>query len=298
MHTYPIAFIIKTESNNKKMNTLEHMIYMARGANHIIRDGCVNMIVTAKEGYSPERADDCVTDADFRAQRMYVEYIRQHFPTYGLIAEEEGLCIPCTDPEADLYFTVDPIDGTKAFVRNASQGVGTMIALVRNSETIAAVIGDPNTDELYTFGENDPGTRHRFGVQTRLVPNLAPLATQYVLLKDAAHKHPPFLHPALSGELFKDMEIVSGSIGILMTRLWKGEVGGVILRPVPATPWDQTPIIGFCKKLGYRFFKVDDRDTVTELTCENSTVTIPRIHYELIIHESHIPELQNWLRLG
>src|SRR3569623_1657560 len=105
---------------------------------------------TAKEGYSG-KMDDVFTDADVNAQRAYLRGISECFPTWGIIAEEANLIQEPRD--SSLFVTVDPLDGTKAYVRRQSHGVGTMIALIDISipKIIAAYIGDINTDEVYGF---------------------------------------------------------------------------------------------------------------------------------------------------
>ena len=57
---------------------------------------------------------------------------------------------------AGTFFTVDPLDGTKAFVRRQSHGVGTMVALVEQGRVVSAYVGDINTQEIYGYR---PGSR-------------------------------------------------------------------------------------------------------------------------------------------
>ena len=101
-------------------------------------------------------SDDLVTTADQQAQEIYLRVIRRCFPGFGIIAEEDGLRVPCTLPDRRLYFTVDPLDGTKAFARRQSAGVGTMVALVEEGRVLAAYVGDVMTQEIYGFRPNDP----------------------------------------------------------------------------------------------------------------------------------------------
>lgn len=99
---------------------------------------------------------DIVTSVDLAAQAIYVKLLRECFPTWGIVAEEQGLRIDNSDGD-DIWFTVDPVDGTKALARGQSHGISTMLSLVANGQVIAAVIGDISTDETYY---------HRPGSQT------------------------------------------------------------------------------------------------------------------------------------
>src|SRR5579859_2572474 len=75
--------------------------------------------------YNPDK-EDFVTTADKAAQAVYVKLLRESFPGYGIVAEEDDLSVQCTLPGVNLWFTVDPLDGTKAFMRRQSHGIGTM----------------------------------------------------------------------------------------------------------------------------------------------------------------------------
>lgn len=212
---------------------------------------------TAKIGYDG-RANDLVTSADRASQKIYVKAIREVFPTFGIIAEEDELHIPCTDPQlGDIYFTVDPLDGTKAFGRRQSHGVGTMIALVHNGKVIASCIGDAMTKEIYYY-RPDGSQTHRLtsiGMSEPLSPKTdMPLSKQYALIRVRPEAHSIFLHRLLAtpdaGGLCKDFQTADGSVGLSMARLWKGEVGLAIQPAVKTTPWDVTPVNGLNEKLG------------------------------------------------
>lgn len=283
-------------------NVGRQMVTMVERAIEIIRANCGNMQAQVKVSYAGEN-DDCVTVADKLAQEMYLTEIRKRFPAFGIIAEEEELTIPCTHRHLDIYFTIDPLDGTKAFARRQSHGVGTMLALVCNGNIIAVAIGDVNTGEVYAYAdENDhcKVDRIRFGVKYTLEPEKKPLAEQYAFLLDHPREQPRIVQDMIGpapkdGGMFKDFEIGSGSIGLRFARLWKGEVGGIFLTPTFDTPWDLMPVLGITKKLGFKFLKIDGEMLVNYEPEMVRTVTrMP--HHLLIIHEKHTPELQQWLR--
>ena len=92
--------------------------------------------VTNKTGYGGDM-NDVFTSADRKAQEVYLKLLRECFPDHGIVAEEDALSIPARNGVTG-YFTVDPLDGTKAFIRRRSHGIGTMIALVENGRVVAA----------------------------------------------------------------------------------------------------------------------------------------------------------------
>src|SRR5262249_16949173 len=111
---------------------------------------------TAKQCHSGNM-DDVFTSADTKAQEVYIRSLRECFPDYAIVAEEGGTVPLAAGPvRSGAFFTVDPLDGTKAFIRRQSHGVGTMVALVEQGQVVSAYIGDINTHEIYGYR---PGSR-------------------------------------------------------------------------------------------------------------------------------------------
>lgn len=84
-----------------------------------------------------------VTEADVRCEAAIRELLEARFPAYGFYGEE-------TDPRdisAESVWLVDPIDGTKAFVREYPF-FSTQIALMRGGEIVLGVSSAPVYGEL------------------------------------------------------------------------------------------------------------------------------------------------------
>ena len=266
---------------------------MVRRAIHEIRSQ--RRSFESKRKASLHKDEDFVTSADTAAQAIYLKTIRQCFPDYGVIGEEENLVIPCRIPGCNLYFTVDPLDGTKAYLRRQSHGIGTMIALIQDHEVIAAAVGDINTQEIYYFR---PGSRrvHRLSEYNdaeslETAPRIH-LKAQYVLLRDDPASLSRLTCDLARG-LFKSIEVGGGSIGVCFARLWKGEVGGLVLSPGVDTPWDLAPIAGISRRLGFQFFEIDGGARRFDPPVGDTTVE--RKYETLILHESHAGELHTFL---
>jgi fructose-1,6-bisphosphatase/inositol monophosphatase family enzyme len=209
--------------------------------------------VTQKAGYSGDLTD-VFTSADQKAQEVYLRSLRECFPDYGIVAEEDKLSI---EPLNGItgYFTVDPLDGTKAFIRRQSQGVGTMVALVDDGRVQSAYIGDVNTQEIYGFRPASSNVHRISEYETaeRLEHSARQVSEMTILLRDAERAYaPPSLE--LIGR-FKKWEIQGGSIGIWMARIWKREVGAALLLANTETPWGSAPVIGISQALGYGFYR-------------------------------------------
>jgi histidinol-phosphatase len=87
-----------------------------------------NLAITLKADRSP------VTEADVRAEHAIRAILSARFPDYGFYGEETGQHAM----EADHIWLVDPIDGTKSFVRDCPF-FSTQIALMRHGELVLGV---------------------------------------------------------------------------------------------------------------------------------------------------------------
>jgi histidinol-phosphatase len=96
-----------------------------------------NIEVRIKADKSP------VTEADLRCEIAIREVIEARFPSHGFYGEETG----SHRPDAEFLWLVDPIDGTKAFVREYAM-FSTQIALMHNGEIVLGVSSAPAYGEL------------------------------------------------------------------------------------------------------------------------------------------------------
>jgi histidinol-phosphatase len=85
-----------------------------------------------------------VTQADREAEQAIVKILRAGFPDVGVLGVEFGAQGP-----RERRFIIDPIDGTKNFVRGIPIWA-TLIALEDDGEVVAGVIHNPAAGEMYT----------------------------------------------------------------------------------------------------------------------------------------------------
>lgn len=84
-----------------------------------------------------------VTVADREAETVIRDILRKAFPEHGIYGEEFGKA----RGDAEFLWLVDPIDGTKSFVRGTGM-FSTQIALMRDGELVLGVSNAPAMDEL------------------------------------------------------------------------------------------------------------------------------------------------------
>lgn len=102
------------------------------------------------DGYKGGNAADIVTRLDIETEEFLASFLKKHYPSIGFKGEESGL-----KEKADMFWLVDPIDGTGYFVRGIP-GCTNMIALVDSKEVIFSAIYDFINDNLY-YAQKDQG---------------------------------------------------------------------------------------------------------------------------------------------
>jgi histidinol-phosphatase len=117
---------------------LEAALAAARAAAQVIQQLYRrNLAVQFKADRSP------VTEADVQAERVIREVLGARFPDYGFYGEETGQHAM----DAQNIWLVDPIDGTKSFVRDCPF-FSTQIALRRAGRLVLGVSSAPAYGEL------------------------------------------------------------------------------------------------------------------------------------------------------
>ena len=247
--------------------------------------------------------EDLYTDADTKAQDRGVRSLRECTPEFGIVAEEDHFRVKCTHPTHDIWWTLDALDGTKAFARGESSGVGTMIALVCDGQIIAAYVGDVLVNE--GFGYRPLSSKMHYIDNGRHVRNLVidesqTLASQAVGLRDPIRTHSTFMQEILAdqvgGGLFKKFTPATGSIGLSMSKLWKGIEGAAVLPEGIQSPWDLMPVVGICQHLGFVFLEVNS--PLHKVTPRQIMIQKEPQYFDfetIVIHESRVDEFMEYV---
>ena len=115
---------------------LEFALTLADIADEIslARYRALDLVITTKPDKSP------VTDADKSVEAAISSAIHGKYPNDGIVGEEFGTS--GSRGSRDRYWVIDPIDGTKNFLRGVPTWA-TLIALVENENVVASVVSSP-----------------------------------------------------------------------------------------------------------------------------------------------------------
>jgi 3'(2'), 5'-bisphosphate nucleotidase len=132
-----------------------------------------------KEDRSP------VTDADMAAHDYILSALKKFFPHIPVISEEDAL--PADAAPGRHFFLVDPLDGTRSFVRGEAE-FSVNIALVEGERPVYGVIGLPPSGEVY-YGGAGKAFRDGAPIRARKAPQEGVTLTRSRSSPSAAASH-------------------------------------------------------------------------------------------------------------
>ncbi len=146
MCTLVLAMNLPAENNNNSPmfeSTLEPVVRIARAAgNKILEYYESELSVVAKDDDTP------LTEADLAANQIIIDQLRAITPDIPILTEE-SCGIPFIERnEWDTYWLVDPLDGTREFIkRNGEFSVN--IALIQQGSPVLGVVHAPVLEVTY-----------------------------------------------------------------------------------------------------------------------------------------------------
>jgi myo-inositol-1(or 4)-monophosphatase len=119
---------------------LETAVLAARDAGALLKERFGKLLVIEKKGEI-----NLVTDADRAAEDLIKSIISDKFPDHNIKAEEGTE----TNHSSEYLWLVDPLDGTTNFAHGFPV-YSVSIALMKNTELIAACVYNPNLNECFS----------------------------------------------------------------------------------------------------------------------------------------------------
>jgi histidinol-phosphatase len=204
-----------------------------------------NLVVETKADGSP------VTAADRAAEQAAREWVARHFPRDGILGEEFGE----ERAGARRRWVIDPIDGTKSFVRGTPLW-GSLVALCEGETVLAGAAYFPAVGELIAAA---PGAGCWWNGSRCAVSTVASLDRAAVLTTDERFQERPARRPGW--ERLAASAAVSRSwgdcFGYLLVATGRAEA---MCDPV-MSPWDSAALHPIIREAGGVFTDWDGHDT-------------------------------------
>jgi len=114
-----------------------------------------------------------VTEADRRGEALILEALSRRFPGLPVISEEDASEFGAPEAIGPRFFLVDPLDGTKAFVRGDPHFT-VNIGLIDHGRPVAGVVAAPASGELWRTCAEGVLKRHGDGPAELVRPRAWP----------------------------------------------------------------------------------------------------------------------------
>jgi len=128
-----------------------------------------------------------VTEADQQSEAILLRALKEAAPSVTIISEENAESHALEAP--DRFFLVDPLDGTKEFLKADGQGAFTVnIALIENGTPVFGIVFAPALDRMFigsrSHGAQEVSNGKAVDIGVRDVPETGPVAVASVSHRD------------------------------------------------------------------------------------------------------------------
>ncbi len=225
---------------------IDEVLSAGEEARRLYRSGVANR--TRKK---PDRSP--VTEADEAVEKRLSAYLRERYPEAGFLGEETGSAGPS---QAGLRWVVDPIDGTRAFIR----GIPTwsiLVGLEADGRPVLGVAYMPAAEDLFFAVEGEGAWGNGRPLAVSHVDSLADCAVTHGALSQFTDLQLGHLLPRL-GEATYTQRGFSDFDGY--RQLLFGRVDAMIDPGV--APWDICAAAVLVREAGGRLTSLDGEETI------------------------------------
>lgn len=181
---------------------------------------------TSKADMSP------VTEADQVGEKLIVARLKEHFPDIPVVAEEHASEFGTPDAIGDRFFLVDPVDGTKAFMKG-DPSFTVNIGLVAGRKPVAGAVCAPATGETWFTTAAGTMKRAEGGAAAPVRVRPWPKGEAVALI---SHTMKPETADKLAAEYGFDLRVAMDS-SVKLCRIAEG-AADIYPRHGPTSEWD------------------------------------------------------------
>ena len=180
-----------------------------------------------------------VSEADEAVERMIRERLASARPDDGIVGEEFGVSVALPPPAAQRRWILDPIDGTKNYVRGIPV-FGTLIALEEDGRVIAGVVSAPALARRWWASRGDGAFRNGNRIRVSGIDAIEnAYLSSYMLDEPSLALSRRSARPFPFSDFWSHMLVAEGALD-------------VAIEPKLAT-WDCGPLIIIVEEAGGRF---------------------------------------------
>ena len=188
------------------------------------------------EGFTVRTKSDesPVTDADEAAEAIILPILKTLLPDVPIVSEESGLQGKDVDFRHDRFWAVDPLDGTKEFIRRSDEFT-VNIALIENGRPILGVVHAPALDVTYAAAGKGTARMQRLNQVARPIAVRQPPADGLTALASRSHDSSEELKEFLARYPVKERRRMGSSLKFCCIAAGDADL---YVRLGPTSEWD------------------------------------------------------------
>ncbi len=186
--------------------------------------------VDYKEDKSP------LTDADRASNQVIVDGLKKYYPEVPIISEEIKNDQYETRKDWDWCFIVDPLDGTKEFIKRNGEFT-TNIALIHKGVPVAGVVHVPVTNEYYFNNIGEAAKYQKDGGETKTLSIQQPGETVVIMGSRSHMNDDTMAFVEEQKKNYKEVEFISAGSSLKLVKVASGEAH-MYPRFAPTMEWD------------------------------------------------------------
>jgi len=172
-----------------------------------------------------------LTEADLRADAIIQERLKNAYPQIYILSEETSAG---HHPSAECFFLVDPLDGTKEFLKRNDEFT-VNIALIDQGVAVAGVVFAPALNEMYFAAQGIGAWKRVRNVEQRI--QVAPLDDKRPLRIIGSRSHGGDALAEWLARLERSHSFVAAGSSLKFCRVAEGQAD-VYPRFSPTNQWD------------------------------------------------------------
>ncbi|MFX0121205.1 MAG: inositol monophosphatase family protein [Candidatus Hodarchaeota archaeon] len=226
---------------------------------------------------------DVVTSFDMESERLIKNHILMHFPDHLIQAEESQIDLE-TFPDNIIWF-IDPLDGTKAFLRGNFAFVSMSVAAWDKSGVLAGVVYNPFTDMLYSAAR---GSGVRLNGNSLSQPRTCPIKKARLLIDFSNRLSPPLQKEMaiadLTGRIGRAYRL-GGGISQHLMLIAQGTLDGGLFWGAgkKGQYWDIAAAAIILDRLGFKFTNLEGKPIhPSDQVFDQLVVALPKLHQEML----------------
>ena len=207
-----------------------------------------------KKDFSIEYKEDNspLTEADVRANEIICSFLEKLYPHIPIISEENKEIDYEIRKNWEYYWCIDPIDGTKEFVKK--NGEFTInIALLYKNIPILGVVYAPAIDELYKAKKGEGAFKNGMLLPLKRDDNLYMIAISNSHL---TQKYQEFVENMPS---LKKKKVIKKGSSLKLCMVASGEVD-IYPRLSPCMEWDTAAADAIVRESGKKIYQVETKE--------------------------------------